>query len=173
MHAAALLTTTLLLPFTFASTVPQVLADIKALDADVQHLTAAVAAYNGGLLGQTPLLADLTQVHLATRKGYTDAAALPPTTLSAADAERIIDLVKRTLAVDNPKAVDVLETKKRYFEQTKTTRVVKGGLETLLDDHLDFSREVLRRTPVELMARAQEVVDVISEALEGGIEYYS
>lgn len=155
-----------------ASQVDVVIDDVTALDQDVKDLTAGVQAYNGGLLAQTPLLPGLTKVHIATRTGYYDSKELPRP-LSVTDAGRLIDHVNATLAIDNPIAVKTLVDKKELFAAAGTTLVIKGGLQVLLDDHLKFSNEVLERAPEGLEAEGQEVVDVITRALEGGIEAFS
>ncbi|KAM0722307.1 hypothetical protein Q7P37_001748 [Cladosporium fusiforme] len=155
-----------------ASQVDVVIDDVTALDQDVKDLTAGVRAYNGGLLAQSPLLLGLTKVHIATRTGYYDSKSLPRP-LTETDATRLIDHVNATLAIDNPIAVEVLIGKKNLFEAAGTTVFIKGGLEILLDDHLKFSNEVLDRAPEGLEGDGQEVVDVITRALENGIKEFS
>ena len=155
-----------------ASQVDVVINDITALDQDVQSLTAKVRAFNGGLIPQVPQLFGLTQVHLATRKGYYSATGLPRP-LTEEDGIRLIDHVNRTLAIDNPIAVEVLESKKPLFDAAGTSPVIKGGLKLLLSDHLAFSNEVLERAPPSLLAEGNAVVDVITNALQHGIETFS
>lgn len=155
-----------------ASQVDVVIDDVTSLDEDVKDLTAGVEAYNGGLLAQSPLLLGLTKVHIATRTGYYDSKSLP-NPLSEEDANRLIDHVNGTLAVDNPIAVKTLIGKKDLFEAAGTTVFIKGGLEILLDDHLAFSDEVLKRAPEGTGSVGREVVDVITRALENGIEEFS
>jgi len=155
-----------------SSQVDVVIDDITALDQDVQSLTANVRAYNGGLIPQIPQLFGLTKVHLATRKGYYDATSLP-SPLSETDATRLIEHVNQTLSIDNPIAVDVLISKKEFFDAAGTSPVIKEGLKILLDDHLDFSYEVLERAPADKLADGNEVVDVITVALQRGIDTFS
>lgn len=155
-----------------ASQVDVVIDDISALDQDVQSLTAKVRAFNGGLIPQVPQLFGLTQVHLATRKGYYSATALPRP-LTEEDGLRLIEHVNKTLAIDNPIAVEVLESKKPLFDAAGTSPVIKGGLKLLLSDHLAFSNEVLERAPPSLLADGNAVVDVITNALQHGIETFS
>ena len=50
-----------------------IIQDVKNIDKGVNHLRAGNAAYEGGLLEQTPLLASFTEIHLANRKGFADA----------------------------------------------------------------------------------------------------
>jgi hypothetical protein len=173
MHFTSLIST-LLLSATVVSTsqVDVVIDDITALDKDVQSLTAKVRAYNGGLIAQTPQLFGLTQVHLATRKGYYDSTSLP-SPLSENDAARLIEHVNQTLSVDNPIAVQVLISKKELFDAAGTSPVIKEGLKVLLDDHLAFSNEVLERAPADQLAEGNEVVDVITNALQHGIATFS
>lgn len=155
-----------------AAQIDVVIDDVTALDQDVQDLTADVRAYNGGLLAQSPLLLGVTKVHVATRKGYYDSKDLPRP-LSETDATRLIDHVNNTLAIDNPIAVETLKGKKDLFDASGTSIFIKGGLQILLDDHLDFSNEVLERAPKSLEQDANSVVDVISDALRSGIEFFS
>ena len=173
MHFTSLISA-LLLSATVVSTsqVDVVIDDITALDKDVQSLTAKVRAYNGGLIAQTPQLFGLTQVHLATRKGYHDSTSLP-SPLSENDAARLIEHVNQTLSVDNPIAVQVLISKKELFDAAGTSPVIKEGLKVLLDDHLAFSNEVLERAPADQLAEGNEVVDVITNALQHGIATFS
>ncbi|THX80193.1 hypothetical protein D6D04_04720 [Aureobasidium pullulans] len=156
-----------------AASVDDVYNDITSLDQDVQDLTSMVRGYQGGLLAQGPLLLQLTKVHIATRKGGFDASTLPTTLLSESDAMRLIDHVNTTLSVDNPIAVNVLKSKKALFDASGTDVFIKAGLQILLDDHLYFSNEILERTPQDSIAEANEVVDVISNALQGGIAAFS
>jgi hypothetical protein len=173
MHLLSLLNILLLSATAIlASQVDVVIDDITALDQDVQSLTAKVRAYNGGLIAQTPQLFGLTQVHLATRKGYYSATTLPRP-LTEEDGAKIIEHVKQTLAIDNPIAVEVLESKKQLFDAAGTTPVIRAGLKLLLSDHLAFSDEVLERVPVSQLAEANAVVDVISNALQHGINAFS
>jgi hypothetical protein len=173
MQLLALLKVLLLLATAVsASQVDVVIDDITALDQDVQSLTAEVRAYKGGLVAQTPQLFGLTQVHLATREGYYSATTLPRP-LTEEDGARIIEHVNETLAIDNPIAVEVLESKKQLFDTAGTSPAIKAGLKLLLSDHLAFSNEVLERTPASQLAEANAVVDVISNALQHGINTFS
>jgi hypothetical protein len=156
-----------------SATVDKVYNDITALDQEVQTLITMERAYQGGLLAQGPLLLQLTRVHIATRKGAYDASNLPTTVLSENDAVRLIDHVNTTLAVDNPIAVGVLKSKKALFDASGTDPFIKGGLQILLDDHLAFSNEVLKRTPQDVLAHANQVVHVITNALQSGIAAFS
>lgn len=173
MQLLPLISTFLLYTSTvLCSQVDVVIDDITALDEDVQSLTAKVRAYNGGLLAQTPQLLGLTQVHLATRRGYYDSKLLP-NPLSESDATRLIDHVGATLSIDNPIAVEVLKSKKELFDAAGTSPAIAIGLKVLLDDHLAFSDEVLKRAPEDQVEAANEVVDVITVALQDGIATFS
>lgn len=173
MHFLSLLNILLLSATAVSSSqVDVVIDDITALDKDVQSLTAKVRAYNGGLIPQVPQLFGLTEVHLATRKGYYSATSLPRP-LTEEDGARLIEHVNETLAIDNPIAVQVLESKKPLFDAAGTSPVIKDGLKLLLSDHLAFSNEVLERSPADLLAEANAVVDVISNALQHGINTFS
>lgn len=173
MRLLSTLTSLLSVSTVLAASVEDVYDDITSLDQDVQALTTMVRAYEGGLAGQAPLLLQLTRVHIATRKGGFDAATLPTTPLAESDAIKLIEHVNNTLSVDNPIAVNVLVSKKALFDKSGTDPFIKAGLQILLDDHLYFSNEVLERTPQDLIAEANEVVDVISNALQQGIATFS
>lgn len=73
-----------------------IVADVRAIDTGVNHLRAGVAAYEGGLLAQTPLLAGFTEIHLANRKGFAD-AELRAADFTAAESRRIVDVVVKTV----------------------------------------------------------------------------
>jgi hypothetical protein len=173
MHFLSLLNIALLsVTAVSSSQVDVVIDDITALDKDVQSLTVKVRAYNGGLIPQIPQLFGLTEVHLATRKGYYSATTLPRP-LTEEDGLRLIEHVNETLAIDNPIAAQVLESKKPLFDAAGTSSVIQDGLKLLLSDHLAFSNEVLERAPEDLLAEANAVVDVISNALQHGINTFS
>ncbi|KAF7188112.1 hypothetical protein HII31_10586 [Pseudocercospora fuligena] len=146
--------------------------DITDIDTHVLELTSTTAAYQGGLVGQLPIGVDFTPVHLATRKGFYDSLPLPAQ-ISTSDAQRLIDHVNATLSKDNPKAVQVLKSKKPLFDASGSSPVIKSGLELLLFDHLSFSSEVAKRIPPALKADGQIVIDVITVALQDGINYFS
>lgn len=146
--------------------------DITVLDGYVQALTANVRAYQGGLITEGPQLLGLIEVHLATRQGYYDATSLPRP-LSEADGERLIQHVNQTLSIDNPIAVSTLESKEALFDAAGTTPAIAEALKVLLNDHLAFSEEVLQRLPADEVQQGNEVVDVITDALDNGIEVFS
>lgn len=168
----------LLLPAlaTFATaqneTVQTVYDDITKIDNAVLELTNTTQAYNGGFIPQLPLAIDFVPVHLATRKGFYDSLLLPDT-LTNADALLLIEHVNQTLSVDNPAAVNVLISKKSLFDAEDSTPLIKAGLQLLLSDHLSFSNEVAKRIPAELQADGQEVIDVITVALQDGVTTFS
>jgi hypothetical protein len=107
--------------------------DITNLDKDVQPLTAKARAYNRGLIAQTTQLFGLTEVHLATRKGYYSAKTLPRHFMETEGA-RVIEQVNETLAIDNPIAVHVLESKKPLFDAAGTIPLIQAGLKLLLNN---------------------------------------
>lgn len=171
-------TSSLLLPalatFVAAQTasVETVYNTITKIDNAVLNLTAATQAYQGGFVQQLPLAIDFVPVHLATREGFYDSLLLPQN-LTDADALLLIEHVNKTLSVDNPKAVKVLESKKSLFDSELSTPLIKAGLQLLLSDHLSFSDEVAKRIPAGLQADGQEVIDVITVALEDGVKTFS
>lgn len=146
--------------------------DVSAINENVLELTETTRAYQGGLVGQLPVAIDFTPVYAATRKGFYDSLLLPAQ-VSSSDAQLLIEHVNQTLAVNNPRAVDVLKSKKPLFQQAGSTPLIKSGLELLLFAHLSFSNEVAKRIPAELKAEGQSVIDVITVALQDGVAFYS
>lgn len=156
-----------------ATTVAQVNADIVTLDNSVKTLTTSVQNYHGGLLNETGITLNLALVAANTAKGGTDANALPSTTLSNNEACSVISTVKQTLDIDNPAAVDALIAKKAFFQQSLQDGLVQAGLKLLLSEHLYFSDAILERTPLGALGGANEAVDVISNALQRGINEFA
>lgn len=149
-----------------------VYADVTSIDNHVQDLIAATQDYNGSYIGLVPIGIDFVPVHLATRKGYYDSLPLP-SQLSESDASLLIDHVNKTLSIDNPRAVNTLKSKKPLLQPKGLDPFIKSGLQLLLSDHLSFSNEVGKRVPQDLQPEAQQVVNVITVALQDGIAYFS
>ncbi|KAI6806426.1 hypothetical protein KC367_g3429 [Hortaea werneckii] len=158
-----------------AFSVPQtqvVYNDVTNIDESVQKLISATEAYQGGLLSQAPIAIDFVPTHLATRKGFYDSLLLP-STVSESDAHALVEHVNNTLAIDNPRAVDTLISKKPQIEKVGDEGIIKAGIQLLLSDHLSFSDEVLKRTPADVLPQANDVVDVITVALRKGVDAFS
>jgi hypothetical protein len=51
-------------------TAETLISDIKGIDDGVNALTASIEAYNGGLIAELPIGADIAAIHVANRKGY-------------------------------------------------------------------------------------------------------
>lgn len=154
------------------TTVDLVIADIIYLDNAVRQLIVSTQAYTGGVLLVQGT--DFTNVEGRLTKANTDVTLLPPQDLSVADTYRLVSVVSHTLAVDNPRAVDTLISKKALIEATPLQGgIVEAGLQSLLRGHLYFSNEALQRTPPSEMADVQEQVDIISNALQKGIDAFS
>jgi len=115
----------------------------------------------------------MTIVAANTATGGVDTNALPPSTLSTADAYSIILTVNRTLDTDNPAAVKALRRKKPLFQASGQNGVVAAGLRLSLSEHLYFSKAVLERTSANAVADAKIVVDTITNALKDGIHTFS
>ncbi|KAI7538711.1 hypothetical protein KC331_g10187 [Hortaea werneckii] len=146
--------------------------DVTNIDENVKRLISATEAYQGGLLSQAPIAIDFVPTHLATRKGFYDSLLLP-STVSESDAQAVVEHVNNTLAIDNPRAVDTLISKKAQIEDVGDEGIIKAGIQLLLSDHLSFSDEVLKRTPADVLPQANEVVDVITVALRKGVDAFS
>lgn len=154
------------------TTVSQVETDIVNLDNAVKQLTASTAAYTGGVLLVQGI--DFTIVEAKLTQGNADVTQLPPGQLSVSDTQSLVDLVASTLAIDNPRAVKTLKSKKQLIDAVPGQMlIVREGLQTLLDGHLYFSNQVLQRTPPAQLAEVQYYVDVISDALQDGVNAFS
>lgn len=81
--------------------------------------------------------------------------------------------MKQTLDIDNPAAVDALIAKKVFSQKSFQDGLVQAGLKLLLSEHLYFSDAILERTPAGALEDANEVVDVISNALHRGISEFA
>ena len=155
-----------------SSQVNVVYNDITTIDKNVKKLTLATASYKGGAVGLVPVNIDFVPVYGATRKGYYDSLLLP-SQLSESDAQRLIDHVNQTLSIDNPKAVNVLKSKKLLLQPKGLDPFIKTGLEALLSAHLSFSNEVAKRIPQDQQPQGHEVINVITVALQDGITFFS
>lgn len=151
-----------------ASTIIQ---DIQNIDDGVNALTASLEAYNGGLLGATPITADIAAIHVANRKGFVDANLIAPQNTTTSN--EIIDYVFKTVDIDIPNSVKVLESKKADFEAANLTEVVLAGLVLLKNDHDTFSAALLNKTAPDTEARGLLAVKIIDDALQNGIDDFS
>ena len=152
-----------------------ILGDITALDNAVKDLTSSLENFSGGLFTvfqTTAINANVAKVHTANRKAYYD-AALFTSNLNSADSMRVANLAASTLAIDNPKACNLLKSKKKLFDGLSMSSLVAGALRTLLDDHLSLSKVLLQRCSADARPKAQGVIDTITVALQDAITYYS
>ena len=62
--------------------------DITGIDTAVRKLTAALNAYNGGILQSQPVFDATIAVHAINRQGYADATA--SSSFSSSDSKRIV-----------------------------------------------------------------------------------
>lgn len=134
-------------------------------------LTASLDSYNGSLIQAAPISADILAIHLANRKAYADAELATPQNTTVSN--EIIDYVFKTVGVDILNSVKVLESKKADFEASGLTDVVLGGLELLKNDHDTYSAALLNKTAPDTRARGEEVVKIIDDALQNGIDDFS
>ena len=172
MHLRLLLALCLTCVTLAYTTVDQVNSDIVTLDDSVKDLTASTIAYNGGLLSAINPGINFVPVEAELTKGVVDARSLPPDTLSVADTQRLVNTVSTTLAVDNPEAVKQLKLKKDLIEASGGSPIVKTGLQALLKEHLDFSASIIQRSPQSELEDVQSVVDIITMALQDGINTF-
>lgn len=154
-----------------------IIADINLLDASVQALTGSINSYQGGLLGDITsapsIVPAFTAVHTSNRKAYADASL--PSSLSAADTQRLIAVVHNGLSVDNPAAVAATKAKRAAFTQGGLKGAILSSLKLLLDDHNSLSAVLASKAPQDAATQAaiQREVKVIADALQDGINYYS
>lgn len=153
--------------------VSQIISDIISLNSAVVDLTAAVAAYQGGLFSAISPAINFAIVEARLTKGDTDSHLLPPSTLSESDAQDLIDTVASTLAINNPKAVQQLKAKKALIDASYQTSIVELGLQALLQGHLDFSQQVINRSPPSKLQAIQDVVNIITVALQDGVNTFA
>lgn len=149
-----------------------IVPDIINLDDAVRDLTAAVSAYTGGILLSSGI--DFLNVTARLSKANIDISSLPQQDFELASIHELEDVVKVTLAIDNPKAVNELVSKKALIEQVPLQGgVVKTGLETLLAGHLQFTQQALDRTPESEVKGVQDVANIITNALQKGVAEFS
>lgn len=154
------------------TSIAQVNSDIVNLDNAVQQLTAAVAAYNGGLFSEVPEAISFVVVEARLTQGDVDSGSLPPS-LSESDTQNFINLVANTLAIDNPKAVKELEAKKALIEASNQQSIVEAGLKALLAGHLDFTENIVERSPPSKVQGVEDVANIITVALQDGINAFA
>lgn len=158
-----------------AATIEQVNRDVSNIDSNVRKLIRFAESYAGGLISGIPQLATLAGLSAALTGGVVDSAKLPrPIPLD--DFVGLVRHVNRTLAVDNPRAVDALIRKKREFERAGIAPFIAPGFKLLLAGHEAFSQHVLVRTPPdappEVKAQGDGDVELISDALRKGIRAF-
>ena len=173
MHLSTLLNVLLPVSTLAYTTVNQVIADIIALDAQVKILTASVTTYTGGIINAVPPAIDFVSVEARLSKADVDGRLLSPSTLSVADTQDIVNTVASTLAVDNPAAVDELKQKKAVIVASGGGLIVQAALRALLAGHLELTNSITTRTPASELASVQRVADIITVALEDGINSFS
>jgi len=147
------------------------ISDIKGIDDGVKALTADLKAYDGSLASEAPIAGDITAIHLANRKGYTD-ANLRITKFNETETKAIVDYTVQSVGASIPNSVEVLKSKKPEFESKDMVPVILGGLKLLKYDHDSFSAALLAKTTGS-QAEGTAVVKKIDDALQSGIDYYS
>ncbi|GAB1737125.1 hypothetical protein NU219Hw_g808t1 [Hortaea werneckii] len=147
------------------------ISDIKGIDDGVKALTADLKAYDGSLASEAPIAGDITAIHLANRKGYTD-ANLRVTKFNKTETKAIVDYTVQSVGIDIPNSVDVLKSKKPEFESKGMVPIILSGLKLLKYDHDSFSAALLAKTTGS-QAEGTAVVKKIDDALQSGIDFYS
>lgn len=154
------------------TTTNQVIADIVGLNAAVVDLTAATAAYQGGLFNSISQAIDFTVVEARLTQGDADTGLLPPS-LTDSDTQDIIDTVASTLAINNHKAVAQLIAKKSLIESSGEVSIVEVALEALLAGHLTFEQHIITRSPADSVQGVENVTSIITDALQNGINAFA
>ncbi len=158
------------------STISQVLQDVSNIDSHVLTLTQQIRSYQGGLPGILPQVDSLSSVYDALQDGVRDSGNLP-NPISLLDAFNLVEQVNSTLAIDNPAAIDALIEKKQLYVNTGVSGTLAPILQQLLDGHEQFSKNILDRlapdTPPEAVDLGKQVIEVISVALQKGIDAFS
>ncbi|KAK2601825.1 hypothetical protein QQS21_004608 [Conoideocrella luteorostrata] len=146
--------------------------DITNIDNNVRKLTKEVQAYRGGVLSAAPQILLAGKAIVATASGGHDSSLLPQT-LSLDDLSHLADHVNKTLAVDNPIAVETVVAKKNLYFQAGLRGPLYFILKELLKLHLRFSYNVLDRVPSDapkdLVRIAMADIDAITVALQKGV----
>jgi hypothetical protein len=150
-------------------TAATLISDIKGIDDGVNALTASIEAYNGGLIGELPIGADIAAIHVANRKGYVD-ANLRATPFNTEDSTAIVEYTASSVGVDIPASVDVLKAKYDVFEDQKV--VILAGLKLLKNDHDTFSAALVSKITAD-KENGYAAVAVIDDALQSAIDLYS
>ncbi|CAD0015988.1 unnamed protein product [Aureobasidium pullulans] len=150
-------------------TAQTLISDIKGIDDGVNALTASIKAYDGGLIKELPIGADITAIHIANRKGFLD-ANLRATPFNAADSTAIVEYTASSVGVDIPASVDVLKAKYDVFESQKV--VILAGLKLLKNDHDTFSAALVAKITAD-KEHGVAAVAVIDDALQSAIDLYS
>lgn len=147
------------------------ISDIQGIDNGVNALTADLKKYEGALLQELPIGADITAIHLANRKGFAD-ANLRATRFNETETKLIVDYTVQSVGVSIPNGVDVLKGKKPEFEEAGMVPVVLAGLKLLLNDHDTFSAALLSKATGS-EAEGTAVVNKIHDSIQSGIDLYS
>lgn len=156
----------------FKQSTATLISDINSLDSSVKGLTNSVKQYNGGF--SSPLILPyFAAAHTFNRKAYLDAMQL--TSINAADAQTLISVVHNGLSVDNPIAVEAVKAKRAQFTQSGLKGAILSSLELLLSDHKSLSAVIASKAPQDAASQAaiKVEVDLIADALQDGINYYS
>lgn len=158
------------------STMAQVMQDVTNIDNSVKILTSQIRDYQGGIEGVSAQLKSLSAVQKALDSGVSDSGLLPAT-ISLTDAFNLVEQVNDTLAIDNPIAVDALISKRKQYKDAGVAPVIPSILQQLLAGHDAFSNHILERIPPgtspEVIDLGKQVIQVISDALQRGIDAFN
>lgn len=163
-------------PLAFAATLGRrdanaVYDDITGIDTAVRKLTAAVNAYNGGILQSQPVFDRTLAVHNINRQGFADATA--SSSFSQADSRRIVDHVSDSVGISIPESVKAIEAKKPLFDKAELSSVVESTIQLLKSDHETFSAVVGTKLTLDQAPAGLAAAGAIDKVLQELALYYA
>ncbi|KAJ8059580.1 hypothetical protein OCU04_011235 [Sclerotinia nivalis] len=147
------------------------ISDINNISNGVQALTTTLNSCNSKILDAAPIGLKFAAIHTSSSKAYIDAKLAAPA--NSFDSNRIVEFTFSNVGVEIPEAIRVLKTKKEDFSKVDLSVVVLVGLKLLRHDHDRFSEALVAKLTPDVVDRANEMVSVINEALQDGIDYFS
>nr|AUS76864.1 putative cell wall galactomannoprotein [Leptoxyphium fumago] len=176
MHIASLLCPLFLAPLALAAPALEkrdaqtVYDDISGIDSAVQKLTAALTAYEGGILATQPVFDAAIAIHNVNRQGFADAKAT--TNLTSAESKRIVQHVSDSVGVSIPAGLKVLEAKKPLFDTAQVSSVIKSTIDLLKYDHETFSLAVGAKLSFDQVGAGVLAAGKIDASLQAASLYY-
>ncbi|WPG98695.1 Hypothetical protein R9X50_00148900 [Acrodontium crateriforme] len=145
--------------------------DITGIDTAVRALTAAVNAYNGGILQSQPVFDRTLAVHNSNRQGFADATA--SSSFSEADSKRIVDHVSNSVGISIPESAKAIEAKKPLFDDAQLSSVIESTIQLLKSDHETFSAAVGTKLTLDQAPAGLAAAGAIDGVLQELALYYA